>query len=249
MLAAAQGPKGLIMWAAEQALSETPFGEKVAQYQAYLQGTLGKTLAEGVEDQELDEQYEGDAYLIGGGGLIATLLVGGAAGGAGSKVIKVKESNSPATNHNPHSGQTDNESGLNQGSVRHDAEPTVHEKQIANEMAADGQDVILRGANTPGPDAIINGKYWEIKEIKGEGKRTLQTNIREARDQFANEGAVDLGLNSSEARVLIDARGSNVWGDAATVRSEISRLVANGTLRNVVELKVVTKTGVVTWRP
>lgn len=50
----------------------------MAQYQAYLQGVLGKAVAEGVERDELDEQYEGDAYLIGGGSLIATLLVGAA---------------------------------------------------------------------------------------------------------------------------------------------------------------------------
>jgi hypothetical protein len=72
---------------------------------------LGKSLAEGVERHELDEQKSGDAHLIGGGGLIATLLVGAAVGGSSSKVIKVKESSSPATNHNPHSGQTDAEVG------------------------------------------------------------------------------------------------------------------------------------------
>ena len=101
VMAAAQGPKGLIMWAAEQALSETSFGEKVAQYQAHLQGILGKAIAEGVERDKLDEQYEGDAYLIGGGSLIATLLVGA----AGSKVIKTNENGPSATSHHPDSAQ------------------------------------------------------------------------------------------------------------------------------------------------
>ena len=111
VMAAAQGPKGLIMWAAEKALSETPFGEKVAQYQAYVQGVLGKAVAEGVEGYELDEQqYDIDAYRIGGGSLIATLLVG-AAGSKSITVIKTKESSSPATNHNPGSGQTDTDAG------------------------------------------------------------------------------------------------------------------------------------------
>lgn len=111
VMAAAQGPKGLIMWAAEQALSETPFGEKVAQYQAYLQGVLGKAVAEGVEQRDdMDEQDGGDAYLIGGGSLIATLLVG-AAGSKTVKVIKTKENTSPAKNHNPDSAQTDMEAG------------------------------------------------------------------------------------------------------------------------------------------
>lgn len=91
-MAAAQGPKGLIMWAAERALSETPFGEKVAQYQAYLEGLLGKAIAEGVERKELDAEYDSDSYLLGGGSLIANLLVGSAVGGAGSKVISVKGS-------------------------------------------------------------------------------------------------------------------------------------------------------------
>nr|WP_272884265.1 hemagglutinin repeat-containing protein [Stutzerimonas stutzeri] len=112
VLAAAQGPKGLMMWAAEKALSETSFGEKVAQYQAHLSGLLGKAIAEGVKGEELDAEYYDDAYLLGGGGLIATLLVGSAVGGAGSKVIKVKTRNTPSTNHNPHSGQTDAEAGL-----------------------------------------------------------------------------------------------------------------------------------------
>lgn len=112
VLAAAQGPKGLMMWAADKALSETSFGEKVAQYQAHLEGLLGKAVAEGVERKELDVDYDDDAYLLGGGGLIATLLVGSAVGGAGSKVIKVKGTNPPATNHKSHSGQTDAEAGL-----------------------------------------------------------------------------------------------------------------------------------------
>jgi len=112
VLAAAQGPKGLMMWAADKALSETSFGEKVAQYQAHLEGVLGKAIAEGVEREELDVEYDDDAYLLGGGGLIATLLVGSAVGGAGSKVIKVKGSNPPAPNHNPHSGQADAEAGI-----------------------------------------------------------------------------------------------------------------------------------------
>nr|WP_325166760.1 hemagglutinin repeat-containing protein [Stutzerimonas frequens] len=112
VLAAAQGPKGLMMWAASQALADTPFAEQVAQYEAYLKGVLGKAIAEGVEGHDLEASYENDAYLLGGGGLIGTLLVGSAVGGAGSKVIKVKETNPPATNHNPHSGQTDAEAGL-----------------------------------------------------------------------------------------------------------------------------------------
>lgn len=111
VMAAAQGPKGLIMWAAERALSETPFGEKVAQYQAYLQGVLGKAVAEGVEQRDnMDEQDGEDAYLIGGGSLIATLLVG-AAGSKTVKVIKTKENTSPAKNRNPDSAQTDMEAG------------------------------------------------------------------------------------------------------------------------------------------
>ncbi len=90
VLAAAQGPKGLMMWAASQALADTPFGEQVAQYQAYLEGVLGKAIAEGVEGHDLDASYENDAYLLGGGGLIGTLLVGAVAGASNSKAITVK---------------------------------------------------------------------------------------------------------------------------------------------------------------
>ena len=85
VLAAAQGPKGLMMWAADKALSETSFGDQVAQYKAHLEGLLGKAIAEGVEREELDVEYDNDAYLLGGGALIATLLVGSAVGGAGGE--------------------------------------------------------------------------------------------------------------------------------------------------------------------
>ncbi|WP_312595103.1 hemagglutinin repeat-containing protein [Stutzerimonas nitrititolerans] len=90
VLAAAQGPKGLMMWAASQALADTPFAEQVAQYQAHLEGILGKAVAEGVERHDLDASYENDAYLLGGGGLIGTLLVGAVAGASNSKAITVK---------------------------------------------------------------------------------------------------------------------------------------------------------------
>ncbi|MFV0456881.1 MAG: hypothetical protein ACK5NQ_18195, partial [Pseudomonas sp.] len=108
VLAAAQGPKGLMMWAASQALADTPFGEQVAQYQAYLEGILGKAIAEGVEGHDMDASYENDAYLLGGGGLIGTLLVGA----VGSKAGKAQDGNSSAVNHNPHSGRTDAEAGM-----------------------------------------------------------------------------------------------------------------------------------------
>jgi len=103
VLAAAQGPKGLMMWAASQALADTPFAEQVAQYQAYLKGILGKAIAEGVEGRDLEASYENDAYLLGGGGLIGTLLVGA----VGSKAGKALDGNSSAVNHNSHSGRAD----------------------------------------------------------------------------------------------------------------------------------------------
>jgi len=89
-------------------LADTPFAEQVAQYQAHLEGILGKAIAEGVEGRDLEASYENDAYLLGGGGLIGTLLVGA----VGSKAGKALDGNSSAVNHNPHSGRTDAEAGM-----------------------------------------------------------------------------------------------------------------------------------------
>ena len=244
--AALQGPKGVIQLVVMQALGETDAGQAVNNYLAELQDQLGKFVADSIESKDLDKLNPEDYFLIGGGNLMSSIFLGAKPGKDSGHKVTVEKTHEPSVTLG---GREDAEAGINVGNVRHDAVPTIHERKIADEMAAEGNDVVLRGENTPGPDAIINGKYWEIKEITGSGGRTLQSNIRTARDQFANEGAVSLGLKSSESRVLIDARSSGTWGNADAVRSEIPRLVSNGTLRDVVELKVVTRTGVVTWRP
>ncbi|MNJ54695.1 hypothetical protein D3C77_501490 [compost metagenome] len=83
ILALAQGPKAVMQMVAEQALSMTDAGEVLLGYLALLQEQAGQFLAEGMEGAELDSSYENEARLIGGGGLLAGVLLGGLPGGRG----------------------------------------------------------------------------------------------------------------------------------------------------------------------
>lgn len=70
VLAAAQGPKGIILLVAGSIVDETPTGQAIAEYQQY----LGEAIAKRVENRELDDI--GDDYLIGGGTFMAGVIVG-----------------------------------------------------------------------------------------------------------------------------------------------------------------------------
>lgn len=81
VLAAAQGPKGLMMLAAQKAAGETEVGKQLANYSAEIAQSVGKTIAEAVEGKPLDSSN--DHFVIGGGTPMAMLLVGTVtAGGA-----------------------------------------------------------------------------------------------------------------------------------------------------------------------
>lgn len=136
-----------------------------------------------------------------------------------------------------------------QGGLKEERPATSHERLVGNEIAADGQSVVLRGEGTAGPDAIINGQYWEIKEIIGEGGRALQNNIRTAIKQFGNVGATELGLTPKDARIILDVRSNEAWSDLGRLQGELKRLKSNGTLDGVIEMKIMTVTGLIVWRP
>lgn len=87
VLAAAQGPKGLLMWAAQKALGETSVGQAVAQVKEELQAQLGRRIAEAIEGKPLDANDELGAWRLGGGSLMAGILIGSAEGAVAGKVI------------------------------------------------------------------------------------------------------------------------------------------------------------------
>jgi hypothetical protein len=143
--------------------------------------------------------------------------------------------------------RVDGEAGVNTGGVRFDGTPTAHERRIGHELANQGLDVRIRGENVPGPDAQINGNWYDIKELTSTGRRSLQTSINSAKNNFSNDGAAGLGLSRSDTRALVDARGNSTWDNPTSVRTEFDRLSRNGDLGNVAEVRVITSSGPVTW--
>ena len=110
VMAMAQGPKGLILLAVNSVVSQTVYAEKVKE----AVDIAGQYVAEKLQNVDhLDANDEYGNYLIGGGTLIATTLLGiggkgvGAAAGAGKKIIFNKEDVGGS-----HGAITDSEAGL-----------------------------------------------------------------------------------------------------------------------------------------
>ena len=143
--------------------------------------------------------------------------------------------------------RVDGEAGVNTGGLSFDGIPTAHEAQLGRELADQGLDVYIRGENVPGPDAQINGNWYDMKELTGTGRRSLQTSINSAKKNFTNDGAAGLGLRRSDTRALVDARGNSTWDNPESVRAEFDRLSRNGDLGNVEEVRVITSNGPVIW--
>jgi filamentous hemagglutinin len=76
VLAAAQGPKGIMMLAAQKALGDTAAGQKLAEYSSAIAQRVGQTIAETLDQKLLNPQKTNDKFVIGGGSLMAMLLVG-----------------------------------------------------------------------------------------------------------------------------------------------------------------------------
>lgn len=122
-MAAMQGPKAVVQLAAEQALGATELGQRFTEYVAELQYELGKHVAEKIEHKDLFEEEIKDKLLIGGGNLLVSIITGGVpvggAGGAGSKVVTIKERGETTSNGNSIAPQTSSGSS----SVRADGLP------------------------------------------------------------------------------------------------------------------------------
>lgn len=82
VLAAAQGPKGLILLAAQKALDATPAGQAIAEYENAAMTTVGKLIADSLDDKNHDLNNADDAWVVGGGKLMAALLIGASTTGA-----------------------------------------------------------------------------------------------------------------------------------------------------------------------
>ncbi|SNY47589.1 filamentous hemagglutinin, partial [Pseudomonas sp. LAMO17WK12:I5] len=76
ILAASQGPKGMILYASQKVLGDTSFGKAMAQLQSDLEAVVGRKIAEGIEGKTLSESVELDAWRLGGGSLMASVLLG-----------------------------------------------------------------------------------------------------------------------------------------------------------------------------
>jgi hypothetical protein len=132
---------------------------------------------------------------------------------------------------------------------------TLHEQKIAEELTLRGTKIDeLRGENIGGPDLVIDGRYWEIKEVTGTGIRTLQTVINGLKRQFDQESARALGLTRADTRAFIDVRSSplnpstgSTWNNPDRIRTELDRLARNGGLDNVAEIEILTSFGTVKW--
>ncbi|WP_409457144.1 hemagglutinin repeat-containing protein [Pseudomonas oryzihabitans] len=97
VMAAAQGPKGLILLAVNSVISQTAYAEKVKE----AVDVAGQYVAESMQKTDLDAKDEYGSYLIGGGTLIATTLLGIVSVkvvGAGKKILSRKESSGAAHN-------------------------------------------------------------------------------------------------------------------------------------------------------
>ncbi|MHC8377802.1 hemagglutinin repeat-containing protein [Pseudomonas sp. MDT1-16] len=86
VLAAAQGPKGLILLAAQKALGATSAGQAIAEYENTATEKVGKLIADSLDGKEHKLNNADDAWVVGGGKLMATLLIGASVAG-GAKTI------------------------------------------------------------------------------------------------------------------------------------------------------------------
>jgi hypothetical protein len=128
-----------------------------------------------------------------------------------------------------------------------DPDLTPHERAVIEQLRKNGDIVRARGENTPGPDIIRNGQYWDVKQITGTGNRTIQDALRSAKKNFSHEDATRLGLQRSDTRGILDVRGNAKWDSAAKIESEISRLHRSGNLGNLQEFEIWTTDKIFRW--
>jgi hypothetical protein len=85
--------------------------------------------------------------------------------------------------------------------------------------------IFLRPERRKTPDIDVNGTKWEIKSPRGNGKKTIDNNLRAAHKQSRN--------------VILDLRRSKLHQNKATAR--INYYLSAGS-HKIKHLKVITKT-------
>lgn len=222
VLAAAQGPKGLILLAAQKALGETSFAKAMAEFQEDLQNELGGKIANGMEGTVLNPKE--DSYLLGGGSLIAGLVIGATVGVAASKVITVvkRESVKPSeTNHNSDSAQTDAEVGNLPSSQG------INNNKLFEELSSNGvkftpENVVAVGRSPSGQVVFLE---------TGTSKAGLQHIVKEHAGEFAQMGVAESQIASVVMRAVTE--GKIVGHQGAGSGRPIYEVMVNGKLQKI----------------
>jgi len=105
---------------------------------------------------------------------------------------------------------------------------------FANELAAHGYDVIVRGKSSAGADLLVNGVPWELKTLESVSVNSVRQNLRK-------------GLKQGFGRVFIDGRKAGLSHN--TAMKAIQDHYNAGRMANAVEVKIFTKTGEYVWIP
>jgi hypothetical protein len=111
---------------------------------------------------------------------------------------------------------------------------SAYQKEIdfAHEMASLGNNVVLRGKDLPGGDLIINGILCELKTLEAATINAVSQNIRTAAKQAKY--------------IYIDGRAAGLT--FANADAGLAEAIRKGYLNDAVEVRILTKYGVRTWR-
>lgn len=107
------------------------------------------------------------------------------------------------------------------------------EIDFANELAAKGYDVVVRGKDAAGADYLVSGVPWEYKQLNAPTINAVRQNIGDAVKQAQ--------------RVFIDGRKAGLTHTDA-IRA-VNQQVYAGRMRGAQEVRVLTTTGEYVWRP
>ncbi|QXH78669.1 hemagglutinin repeat-containing protein [Pseudomonas salmasensis] len=162
VLAAAQGPKGVVQFIAMKAVEGTEAGQAISDNVDKLNAFVGQKVAQIVEGKELNPAFQDDRYLIGGGEMLSAVLFGVMPAGKG-KNGKSADSKAPRPLAEP-VYKTNKE-------AKQAAEAAGYKK--INETVHNGQAVFKRGNSYITRDLDgHNGGAWKMADsVKGLGKR------------------------------------------------------------------------------
>nr|WP_283094061.1 hemagglutinin repeat-containing protein [Pseudomonas sp. MWU12-2345] len=171
IMAASQGPKGVILLVAQRALGETDLMKGLAQLQGDLQAYTGRLLAEKIEGKDLDPDVNLDAFRLGGGTLMAGVLIGMAT----ASTNKSKGAKEPRTLASPVYKTTKE--------ARQAAEALGFEK--INETVHGGQAVFK------------NGKDYITRDLDGHngGAWKMADSVKALGSKETRAGTFDVNLN------------------------------------------------------